>query len=521
MQIAFPSVKQPTPVQRRLIHAVLSGKDVLLKDKTGSGKSFALLIALLSQMSGSAHNERSGSGAKASSINSLLLVPHRDLAYQFFYWIECIHRFMTLKQPLASIAQILVRDSSAPLREHLAPIQQTPPQILIGTPQAVLEAVEADPHALPLDGLSTVVVDEADYLIESVPMLRDKYAMKKMAKKIERHPGPTRLLLNHIYGALSEDWEGRPRTREKQLDRRRSQTTRKAPQLVMMSATLRNHLRRFLLADSGWFTKGHGTLVKITGDPSAYYPKEVEDSAIEDKAESTVGGTDVKHHVLVIDSSGHAHNIEGAVSASPEQASTALFKEPLEQSQTPETPEDIALREALDEGGILDASNYYALEAVAVAFGVDVPKLALLVLPSNAPVQQRVDVLRAFGINAHPLDVIKDGNGRSHLMQQNFDATDETPTLLVSTLASTRGLDLPQLSHVFILGILDGGVDSYLHVAGRVGRFGRGGRVISVLSERHEVVAKDGKVSARDEPRMMAAMLERMGITPVKYEDVD
>ena len=89
-------------------------------------------------------------------------MPHKDLAYQFFHWIECIHQHMTQKPPLPSIAQVLVRDFEVPLRERLVPIQQTPPKILIGTPQAVLEAVEADPRALPLDGLSTVVVDEAD-----------------------------------------------------------------------------------------------------------------------------------------------------------------------------------------------------------------------------------------------------------------------------------------------------------------------------------------------------------------------
>ena len=145
----------------------------------------------------------------------------------------------------------------------------------------------------------------------------------------------------------------------------------------------------------------------------------------------------------------------------------------------------------------------------------------MLVLPSNAPVQQTAEELRALGVDARPLDVFKDENGRSHLMRRNLDATSENPTLLVSTLASTRGLDLPELSHVFILGVLDGGVDSYLHVAGRVGRFERGGKVITILSERHEVALQNGQVTVKDEPRMMAAMLEKMGITPVKYEEFD
>lgn len=35
---AFPHVQTPTPVQEQFIPAILSGKDVLLQDQTGTGK---------------------------------------------------------------------------------------------------------------------------------------------------------------------------------------------------------------------------------------------------------------------------------------------------------------------------------------------------------------------------------------------------------------------------------------------------------------------------------------------------
>ena len=161
-----------------------------------------------------------------------------------------------------------------------------------------------------------------------------------------------------------------------------------------------------------------------------------------------------------------------------------------------------------------DVFNPASLEAIAAAFALQVPSVALLVLPSDAPVHRAVFELRCLGINARALDVVQDEHGKAHLMRRDVDAAAENPTLLVSTLAATRGLDLPALSHVFVLGVLDGGaVDAYLHVAGRVGRFGRGGHVVSVVERPRE--GQKGQ-RPKDEPRMVRALLKKVGVQPVK-----
>jgi len=124
------------------------------------------------------------------------------------------------------------------------------------------------------------------------------------------------------------------------------------------------------------------------------------------------------------------------------------------------------------------------MEGIASVFATDVPKVALLILPASAPVQRAVHDLRMLGINAFGLDLLITNRGKVHLVGGSGGRMEDNPTLLVSTTASTRGIDLPDLSHVFVWGVVD--ANSYQHASGRVGRFGRGGRVVTVLEERRE-----------------------------------
>lgn len=146
----------------------------------------------------------------------------------------------------------------------------------------------------------------------------------------------------------------------------------------------------------------------------------------------------------------------------------------------------------------------------------------MLVVPAGAPVQSIVSELRDLGVNAHGLDLLSEESGRAHLMRGPSDVPVATPTLLVSTLASTRGLDLPELSHVFILGLPDvRRVDPYLHAAGRVGRFGRGGKVVTVLEE-ERAASDDGKATGGvDQVKRMGNILHEAGIIPTKFEHFD
>jgi superfamily II DNA/RNA helicase len=145
------------------------------------------------------------------------------------------------------------------------------------------------------------------------------------------------------------------------------------------------------------------------------------------------------------------------------------------------------------------------MEGVAAIFATAVPKMALLVLPASAPVERAVHDLHALGINAFGLDLQSTDRREAYLAGGNLEGSEENPTLLVATTASLRGIDLPELSHVFIWGVVD--ANSYLHASGRVGRFGRKGRVVSVLEDEDERRQSDRYVR----------LLKSIGLVPTKF----
>ncbi len=152
--------------------------------------------------------------------------------------------------------------------------------------------------------------------------------------------------------------------------------------------------------------------------------------------------------------------------------------------------------------------NPNALEAIATAVALDVPRLALLVIPSSTPVYRAVYELREMGLDARVLD----GQKTTVVGREGS----EDPVLVVTTLAMARGLDIPEATHVFSLGIPEGpkvtgrSVDAYVHVSGRVGRFGRRGTVVTVVNSESEG-------SGMSEGERMKRILREIGVAPVHF----
>jgi superfamily II DNA/RNA helicase len=263
-------------------------------------RSFGLILGLINKPRHVSREWKDGKEIEKHHITTIYLVPHRDLAYQLYRWIERIIKTLP-KTRIASIAYVLVRGTGIPIERRLKQLKDNPPHIVICTPNGLMDAYKEDRWALNLFTLSTIVLDEVDYLIKTVPRKdRNKsygLAHEKAEKKVARHPGETRRFLDAVY---RNEWNERRYSygRSEGEDRRKW----KKPQLILTSATLHVHLKNFLFEQSGWLNKDH--LVKISRDDER---KKSEGK----KTEPTGKQGTVLHSVLVV-AEGESKNIDGA-----------------------------------------------------------------------------------------------------------------------------------------------------------------------------------------------------------------
>ena len=136
----------PTPIQRKTIPEIMSGKDVVAMARTGSGKTAAFLLPLLDKLK--THSAKVG-------VRGLIITPTRELALQTFKFTKDLSKFTDLKAIC-----VLGGDS---MEKQFEAIHDNP-DIMIATPGRLLHVmVEMN---LKLLTVEYVVFDEADRLFE-------------------------------------------------------------------------------------------------------------------------------------------------------------------------------------------------------------------------------------------------------------------------------------------------------------------------------------------------------------------
>lgn len=144
--------RHPFPIQAATIPAILDGRDVLARGRTGSGKTIAFGAPLVESVLRSQAGQKREIGRPP---RALILAPTRELALQIDATIQPIARSVGL-----FTTQIY---GGVPHARQLGALKKGI-DIVIGTPGRIEDLVES--RALDLSHVRVAVLDEADHMCE-------------------------------------------------------------------------------------------------------------------------------------------------------------------------------------------------------------------------------------------------------------------------------------------------------------------------------------------------------------------
>ena len=185
-----------TPIQAASLPILLNGHDLIAQAKTGSGKTAAFAITLLTNLN-----------PRRFAVQAMVLCPTRKLAEQVTQEIRRLARFEDNIKVLSLCGGTPIGPQRNSL-EHGA-------HIVVGTPGRVMDHLERG--SLRLDALNTLVLDEADRMLdmgfyddivvvaEHCPVRRQTMlfsatypeGIAKLANQFLRNPQEVKLLEQH------------------------------------------------------------------------------------------------------------------------------------------------------------------------------------------------------------------------------------------------------------------------------------------------------------------------------------
>lgn len=134
---------EPTPIQARAIPIVLTGKDVVGSAQTGTGKTAAFVLPILSRLK------------KPGKFRVLIIEPTRELALQVEAAIQNLSRFSPIR------ASVMYGGVGYGRQNDLS---KKGMDIWVATPGRILDHIER--KTLNLKDIEIVVLDEADRLLD-------------------------------------------------------------------------------------------------------------------------------------------------------------------------------------------------------------------------------------------------------------------------------------------------------------------------------------------------------------------
>ena len=138
--------QKPTPIQEKVIPLVLKNRDIIGISQTGTGKSHAFLLPIMSRVD-----------VNKDCVQAVITAPTRELAAQLFNNAKAFIKYL----PELRVS-LIVGGSD---RQRAVNKLSTQPHVVIGTPGRIKD-LSLDAQALQITTAKTFVVDEADMTLE-------------------------------------------------------------------------------------------------------------------------------------------------------------------------------------------------------------------------------------------------------------------------------------------------------------------------------------------------------------------
>lgn len=370
----------------------------------------------------------------------IILVPTKDLAIQYHYWITKILE-TSVKDPKksAKIAQTLFRTNTDGEQTQEQLLQDNPnPHIIISTPTRMLDMISQKAELFDIDNLKSVILDEADDLVQPP---------EKVNTKKPRHPTSGEILLDWIF------------------QKRSVSENREFMKLIAISATLTKQFEAFIF-EKGWL----GT-----------HP--VDTRTLQSRTEPYATPHTADQHVLLVSlnkSVNPALQPDRIRISAPRLPEVSLFHNvrtnpPRGENAEPPKPTEYP-------------PNYLSIPAMQRVIRETNTQKAIVLIPHGASKSDFIWACQYFGLTGaqnfnFTLLAASDGS------LEPIPAKGSSPILYVAFPKEIRGLDFQKVDIVFILGEF-GTVEDYVHITGRTGRRRNVGAVITILEETAENVGQ-------------------------------
>lgn len=304
-------------------------------------------------------------------------------------------------------------------------LETTTPTILIGTASRLFDLYKED--SFDISRLQTLVVDEVDRIVEPI----SRYADMKTKLNRKVHVSPGEQLIEMIV-------RKRRSTREKRAGSGIQDITKSNRlQVIVSSATVNNPLR-YVLKQKMWMVDPVYLSLNMTT------PKRI------------------KHVAYVLDERDMLMPLVVESGESIESSDSSILHTPY----IPETSPDMST----------------LAESIFSICSMQKVQKALIFIHSGSSVIQLVENLCMLGLKADRLSNMHDYNTKT-IGEKPFKAwTHGRTNIVVGTEFEARGLDIPDLTFVIIVGASS--PQSYVHLSGRTGRFGTDGTAITLLTSK-------------------------------------